>query len=191
MKGWGRDRFRAAGAPPWFPGRSALPPGEMNLPRGPGRANGPGGRKGLPLGPYLHIVLAPVSRIRSHRSPMEGRTLLTHPSCLFCRIAAGEIPAEMVLTTPDLVAFRDINPQAPTHILLIPRKHVASVSALEPSGAEMMGKLFLAARDLARAEGIEDGGYRMVVNAGPDAGQTVFHIHLHLMGGREMGWPPG
>ncbi len=90
-----------------------------------------------------------------------------------------------------MVAFRDIHPQAPTHLLLIPRKHIASVSDLSPEDAETMGKLFLAAKDLAQEEGIEDGGYRMVVNAGPDAGQTVFHIHLHLLGGRGMRWPPG
>ena len=113
------------------------------------------------------------------------------PNCLFCRIASGEIPAEVVRSDPDLVAFRDIHPQAPTHILLIPRKHVASVSELEESDAEIMGKLFLAAKELAREEGIDDGGYRMIVNAGPDAGQTVFHIHMHLLGGRRMGWPPG
>ena len=113
------------------------------------------------------------------------------PQCLFCRIVAGEIPADIVRSDKDLVAFRDINPQAPTHLLLIPRKHIASVSDLSPVDAETMGKLFLAAKDLAKEEGIEDGGYRMVVNAGPDAGQTVFHIHLHLLGGRGMRWPPG
>ena len=113
------------------------------------------------------------------------------PQCLFCRIVAGEIPADIVRSDEDLVAFRDLHPQAPTHLLLIPRKHIASVSDLSPEDAETMGKLFLAAKDLAQEEGIEDGGYRMVVNAGPDAGQTVFHIHLHLLGGRGMGWPPG
>lgn len=95
------------------------------------------------------------------------------------------------MRTEDLVAFRDINPQAPTHILIIPRVHVPSVSDLDGSYAEMMGKMFLAAKELARKEGIEEGGYRMVVNAGPDAGQTVFHIHMHLLGGRGMRWPPG
>jgi histidine triad (HIT) family protein len=113
------------------------------------------------------------------------------PQCLFCRIVAGEIPADIVRSDEDLVAFRDINPQAPTHVLLIPRKHIPSVSDLSPEDAETMGKLFLAAKELAKEEGIEDGGYRMVVNAGPDAGQTVFHIHLHLLGGRGMRWPPG
>ena len=116
---------------------------------------------------------------------------MTESDCLFCRIAAGDIPAEVVMTTPDLVAFRDINPQAPTHILIIPREHITTVSELRPSDAEIMGKLFLAAQELARTEGIEEGGFRMVVNAGADAGQTVFHVHMHLLGGRGMRWPPG
>lgn len=111
--------------------------------------------------------------------------------CLFCRIAAGEIPADIVRSDPEVVAFRDINAQAPTHILVIPRKHIPSVDDLEESDAEVMGQLFLAAKELARQEGIADGGYRMVVNAGADAGQTVFHVHLHLLGGRGMAWPPG
>jgi len=116
---------------------------------------------------------------------------VSEPDCLFCRIVDGEIPAEIVRSDPDLLAFRDINPQAPTHILIVPRKHIPSVSRLEDGDAAIMGKLFLAAKELARAEGIDDGGYRMVVNAGRDAGQTVFHIHLHLLGGRGMAWPPG
>jgi histidine triad (HIT) family protein len=112
-------------------------------------------------------------------------------NCLFCRIAAGEIPAEFVRSDQDYVAFRDIHPQAPTHILIIPRKHIPSVDDLSPEDAEIVGKLFLAAKVLSREEGIDGGGYRMVVNAGPDAGQSVFHIHLHLLGGRVMKWPPG
>ena len=111
--------------------------------------------------------------------------------CLFCRIAQGEIPAELIRSDPDALAFRDINPQAPTHILIIPKAHVASVSDLDPAQAELMGKLFLAARELAEREGIAQEGYRMVVNAGAAAGQTVFHIHMHLLGGRGMAWPPG
>ena len=111
--------------------------------------------------------------------------------CLFCRIVDGEIPADIVRSDPDVVAFRDINPKAPTHILIIPRKHIASVTDLADEDHAIVGKLFLAARDLAREEGVSTGGYRMVVNAGPQAGQTVFHIHLHLLGGRDMGWPPG
>ena len=116
---------------------------------------------------------------------------MTESDCLFCRIAAGDIPAEIVLSTPDLVAFRDINPQAPTHILIIPRKHLTTVSELRPPDAEIMAALFLAAQELARTDGIDEAGVRLVVNAGADAGQTVFHVHMHLLGGRVMGWPPG
>ena len=113
------------------------------------------------------------------------------PSCLFCRIAAGEIPADIVYSDEEVVAFRDIAPQAPTHILIIPRKHIASVNDLTEDDTEVMGHLFQVARQLAESEGIADDGYRMVLNAGADGGQTVFHIHLHLLGGRPMAWPPG
>jgi len=112
-------------------------------------------------------------------------------NCLFCRIAAGEIPANKVLDTPDLLAFRDINPVAPTHILIIPRRHIASVAELSPMDGELVGKMFQAAKDLAASEGVTEGGFRTVFNSGPDAGQTVFHLHLHLLGGRSFSWPPG
>ena len=135
----------------------------------------------------LRIPMARRGRIRSS----SWEVPLGHHDCLFCRIASGEIPADLVLETPDVLAFRDINPQAPIHMLIIPREHIPSVSELEEDQARVMGQLFLAARDLARKEGIQEGGYRMVVNAGADAGQTVFHVHMHLLGGREMGWPPG
>lgn len=111
--------------------------------------------------------------------------------CLFCKIADGSMEAEVVHEDEDVLAFRDINPQAPTHILIIPRKHVASVDDLEDDDASLVGQLHLAARDLAREEGIADDGYRLVVNAGRGAGQSVFHIHLHLLGGRSFSWPPG
>ena len=110
-------------------------------------------------------------------------------SCLFCRIVRGEIPAKLVAETPECVAFRDINPQAPTHVLVIPREHVASLN--EATDPALVGRLSLVAADIARQEGIAEGGYRTVINTGADAGQTVFHIHLHLLGGREMRWPPG
>ena len=116
---------------------------------------------------------------------------MSESDCLFCRIAQGQIPADLVRSNDEAVAFRDIHPQAPTHILIIPRKHISSVSELEEADARLLGTLFLMAKELAREEGIAEGGYRMVVNAGADAGQTVFHIHLHLLGGRGMGWPPG
>jgi histidine triad (HIT) family protein len=116
---------------------------------------------------------------------------VAEPNCLFCRIADEEIPADIVRATPDAIAFRDINPQAPAHILIIPRQHIPSVNELDADGAEVMAKLFLVAKELAAEEGLAQGGYRLVVNAGADGGQTVFHLHLHLLGGRVMGWPPG
>jgi histidine triad (HIT) family protein len=110
-------------------------------------------------------------------------------SCLFCRIARGEVPAKRVAETEDCVAFRDINPQAPVHVLVIPRQHVPSLN--EASDAALVGKLALLAAEVARNEGIAQSGYRAVINTNADAGQTVFHVHLHLLGGRRMGWPPG
>jgi histidine triad (HIT) family protein len=110
-------------------------------------------------------------------------------SCLFCRIVSGEIPAKLVAETPECVAFRDIDPQAPTHVLVIPREHVPSLS--EATDPALVGRMALLAAEVARSEGIAESGYRTVINTGPDAGQAVFHIHLHLLGGREMRWPPG
>jgi histidine triad (HIT) family protein len=109
--------------------------------------------------------------------------------CLFCRIVRGEIPATVVHTDDHVVAFRDINPQAPVHVVIVPREHVASLN--DATDAEMLGRLSLAASEIARREGIADSGYRTVVNTNRAAGQTVFHIHLHLLGGRSMAWPPG
>ena len=109
--------------------------------------------------------------------------------CLFCRIVRKEIPAKIVGETDDCVAFRDINPQAPTHILVVPREHVPSLNQLgDPA---IVGKLSAFASELARREGIAERGYRTVINTNADAGQTVFHLHLHLLGGRPMTWPPG
>jgi histidine triad (HIT) family protein len=109
--------------------------------------------------------------------------------CLFCRIVRQEIPVPLVYASADCVAFRDINPQAPTHILVVPRKHIPSLN--EASDAETLGRLTLAASEIAKTEGIAESGYRTVINTNRDAGQTVFHIHLHLLGGRSMAWPPG
>jgi histidine triad (HIT) family protein len=109
--------------------------------------------------------------------------------CLFCRIIRQEIPAKLVFENEHCVAFRDINPQAPTHVLVVPREHVASLN--EAHDPAMVGHLSLAAAEIAKREGIADAGYRTVVNTNRAAGQTVFHIHLHLLGGREMAWPPG
>ena len=110
-------------------------------------------------------------------------------SCLFCRIVRGEIPAKLVAESPECVAFRDVNPQAPTHVLVIPREHVASLDSA--TDAALLGRMSLMAAQIARDEGIAETGYRTVINTGHDAGQSVQHIHLHLLGGRHLSWPPG
>lgn len=111
--------------------------------------------------------------------------------CLFCKFVKGEIKPDIVLENEHLIAFRDINPQAPTHILVVPRRHIATVNELVPGDAELIGRLFLAAKEIAGREGIAERGYRLVLNCNPEAGQSVFHIHLHVLGGRRMHWPPG
>lgn len=109
--------------------------------------------------------------------------------CLFCGIVAGEIPATVVREDERYLAFRDINPQAPTHVLAIPRTHVASLD--EADDESLLGGLLRFVRDVAREEGVDGGGYRVVLNTNADAGQTVFHLHAHLLGGRDLSWPPG
>jgi len=111
--------------------------------------------------------------------------------CLFCKIARGEIPAKKVAETQTLLAFLDINPQAPTHVLIIPKKHIPNNMALGTEDREMVGEAYLLANQIARERGIDSSGFRMITNNGPNAGQAVFHIHFHLLGGRPMGWPPG
>lgn len=113
------------------------------------------------------------------------------PECLFCGVAAGQIPATIVLDGKRTVAFRDINPQAPTHVLVIPRGHFPDVAALAAAGDGLLDELVGAAREVAAAEGIEAAGYRIVFNTGQDGGQTVGHVHAHVLGGRPMTWPPG
>lgn len=111
--------------------------------------------------------------------------------CLFCRLAAGEIPASILYQDERVVAFKDINPQAPTHLLVIPRRHIATLNDLSPEDDAIVGEVVRRAAALARESGIADRGYRTVFNCNAEAGQTVFHIHLHLIGGRPMRWPPG
>ncbi|HEV3470018.1 MAG TPA: histidine triad nucleotide-binding protein [Pyrinomonadaceae bacterium] len=111
--------------------------------------------------------------------------------CLFCKIAAGEIPAQLVYQDERAVAFRDINPQAPTHVLVIPREHVASLAEAEEGRESLLGHLLLAAARVARDAGLEASGFRTVINNGAGAGQSVFHLHLHVLGGRPLSWPPG
>jgi len=109
--------------------------------------------------------------------------------CLFCKMVSGEIAPDKVFENNDVLAFRDINPQAPTHVLAIPKQHVPSLNHADD--ASLLGGLLLFARDVARAEGLGDAGYRVVVNTNAGAGQTVFHIHAHVLGGRALTWPPG
>ncbi len=116
---------------------------------------------------------------------------MSNADCLFCKIAAGEIPADVVKEGDDWVAFRDISPQAPTHILIIPKQHIATLNEVGDDQAEALGRLLLAAKEIAMDEGIADDGYRTVLNCNAGAGQSVFHIHAHVLGGRAMGWPPG
>jgi histidine triad (HIT) family protein len=113
------------------------------------------------------------------------------PECLFCGIAAGEIPATVVLDGKRVIAFRDVNPQASTHVLVIPRDHYPNVAALASAGDGLLDELITEAHQVAVAEGIADSGYRIVFNTGPGAGQTVGHVHAHVLGGRPMTWPPG
>ena len=110
--------------------------------------------------------------------------------CLFCKIIAGKVPATVVYQDEALTAIRDIRPQAPTHILVLPNRHVTGIAEAQASDAELLGKLLLAARRIAQQEDL-NGGYRLVINSGLDAGQSVFHLHVHVLGGRHMRWPPG
>ncbi|QYZ66977.1 MAG: hypothetical protein OI74_10780 [Gammaproteobacteria bacterium (ex Lamellibrachia satsuma)] len=111
--------------------------------------------------------------------------------CLFCKMVSGDIQPNVVYEDDDVLAFRDLNPQAPTHILVIPKRHISTLNDLEPGDEALMGNLVLSAARIAENEGIAEAGYRTLLNCNAEAGQTVFHIHLHLLGGRPMGWPPG
>ena len=112
-------------------------------------------------------------------------------SCIFCNIASREVPAEILHASDTVVAFRDLNPKAPSHILLIPKEHVSSAEDIGDAHGDMLADLMQAAAHLAKTEGIDQTGWRLVTNVGPDAGQSVFHLHFHLLGGRQMAWPPG
>ena len=111
--------------------------------------------------------------------------------CLFCRIAAGQIPAKIVYQDERLIAFQDINPQAPMHVLIVPRRHIATLNDLAPGDDGIVGEMVRRSAAIAREHGHADRGYRTVFNCNAEAGQTVFHIHLHVLGGRSLGWPPG
>ena len=112
-------------------------------------------------------------------------------NCLFCKIIAGEIPSDKVYENEHVFAFRDIDPKAPTHILIVPKEHIATTNDLDESHKSIVGEIVLTAKQLAEDEGIAESGYRTVFNCNKDGGQAVYHIHLHLLGGRQMNWPPG
>ena len=111
--------------------------------------------------------------------------------CLFCEIAAGRAEAEEVLSTEGTFAFRDINPTAPTHVLVIPRRHITDAAAVGPDDAGVLAEMFTTAQEVARREGVDQGGYRLVLNVGEDALNSIGHLHVHVIGGRRLGWPPG
>jgi histidine triad (HIT) family protein len=116
---------------------------------------------------------------------------MSDPNCLFCKIAAREIPADVLHQTDWVIAFRDIDPKAPTHVLLIPKEHIASLAEIGEEHGALLVDIVRSAAHLARTEGIDESGWRLVSNVGPDAGQAVFHLHFHVLGGRPMSWPPG
>jgi histidine triad (HIT) family protein len=124
-------------------------------------------------------------------SDVTDTTATADPNCLFCCIIAGSVPSTQVYHDDEVIAFRDRNPQAPTHVLVIPRRHVEGINASEAADGPMLAAMVRAANEIARAEGIAESGFRLVWNVGHDAGQSVFHLHLHLLGGRPLGWPPG
>src|SRR5690349_8085408 len=111
--------------------------------------------------------------------------------CLFCKMVTREVPAKILHEDDDLLAFADIKPAAPTHALVIPKRHIVSLNDADPKDAELLGKIVLGAAKIAKAAGIAESGWRLVVNSGPNAGQSVFHVHAHVLGGRGMAWPPG
>jgi histidine triad (HIT) family protein len=119
------------------------------------------------------------------------KTTMGSASCVFCRIAEGEEPADVLYESETVVAFRDIDPQAPVHVQVIPKEHITSAAEIENRHAGMLADLFQAARQVARAEGVAATGFRLVTNVGREGGQHVFHLHVHLLGGRQMSWPPG
>ncbi|MCO6006332.1 histidine triad nucleotide-binding protein [Actinoallomurus purpureus] len=116
---------------------------------------------------------------------------MTEQDCLFCKIVSGEVPADVMRESDRTIAFRDINPQAPTHVLVIPREHHPTAAALASSDGDLLAELIREAHRVAVADGVDETGYRVVFNTGSGAGQTVFHVHAHVLGGRGLGWPPG
>ena len=129
-------------------------------------------------------------RLRRNRSPIHDR-IIDVSECLFCQLVSGDIPADVVLETPTTLAFRDIAPAAPVHVLVIPKEHHRDVAAIAEADPHLLAEVMSTAVDVARSEGMADDGYRLVANTGAGGGQTVFHAHVHVLGGRGLSWPPG
>jgi histidine triad (HIT) family protein len=146
---------------------------------------------GLFVTAYFLQVILRHTRCTHKRLAAKEKGLQIMSDCIFCRIAAKEVPADLVYEDDEVVAFRDLNPQAPVHLLVIPRKHLRGLDAAGPEDEAVLGRLALVAAQLAAQEGLGDSGYRVVVNNGRDAGQAVDHVHYHVIGGRKLTWPPG
>ena len=121
----------------------------------------------------------------------QNSNTLYSDTCVFCKVAKGLVRADIVLRNEEVVAFRDIHPQAPVHVLVIPRRHITALWETDDSDAVLLGRLLLACNEIAQMEGVDQSGYRVVANVGPDAGQSVDHLHFHVLGGRKVDWPPG
>ncbi len=131
------------------------------------------------------------ARVCPPANPIHEARHVNPSDCIFCRIAAGEIPAAVVYRDEHVLAFRDIDPQAPMHVLVVPRRHIPSLELAADADRELLGRLLQGASAAARAEGYAESGYRAVLNVGADGGQLVPHVHVHVLGGRQLGWPPG
>jgi len=167
--------------------------GKDRSPRGlyPLRAPSGRARSDLRAATILIVLRIPADNSKAQvLSFPPGEPTMTDPNCLFCRVLRGEIPAKKVYDDEHVFAFEDISPKAPTHVLIIPKRHFAGLKEAELADAELIGRCHLAAAQIARERNIEQG-YRTVLNVGPGAGQSVFHLHVHLLGGRPLAWPPG
>lgn len=129
--------------------------------------------------------------MREYSGALAGTRSEPMTDCLFCKMVAGEIQPDVVYEDEHVLAFRDVNPQAPVHVLVVPREHIATLNDLTDDHAELVGRLYLAAKRVAEKAGIAERGYRTVINCNAEAGQSVYHVHLHVLGGRHMHWPPG
>jgi histidine triad (HIT) family protein len=138
-----------------------------------------------------HLSIGIVTNLKSAYNSTLANNCWDKMDCLFCKIAAGDIPATILHEDSEIMVFRDIQPQAPTHLLIIPKKHIATINDADTNDEQVIGRMILTAKKMAAVEGLSESGYRLVFNVNQGGGQAVYHIHLHLLGGRQMTWPPG